>query len=54
MSIIVKARAGVLVPIEDNPHRYVTDECAVTVPDSAYYRRRIADGDLIPAPKEDA
>ena len=41
----VKAAAGIKVPREGNPRRYITDE-AVTVDDSAYYRRQIAAGDL--------
>lgn len=43
----VKAAPGVAVPKEDAPRKYIEGETAVTVPDTAYYRRRIADGDLI-------
>ncbi|WP_405424316.1 DUF2635 domain-containing protein [Pantoea stewartii] len=43
----VKANTGVLVPREDNPRRYVSDTEALDVPESSYYLRRIADGDLL-------
>lgn len=43
----VQAVAGLKVPMEDKPHDYITDAEAVDVPDSAYYQRRISDGDLI-------
>lgn len=43
----VKANTGVLVPREDNPRRYVSDTEALDVPESTYYLRRIADGDLL-------
>ncbi len=46
-TIRVQARAGIKVPREENARKYVTDEAAVEVPDSIYYRRRIADGDLV-------
>lgn len=45
-TITVKAAPGVRVPQEGMPRRYITETTPVTVPDSAYYRRRIADGDL--------
>jgi hypothetical protein len=45
--IIVKAAPGVRVPYENNPRLYITDDKAVMVEDSYYYRRRIADGDLV-------
>ena len=53
-TITVKAAPGVRVPQEGMPRRYITEAVPVTVPDSAYYRRRIADGDLAltdPAPE---
>lgn len=48
----VLATPGVLVPMEGNPRAYITDtppdgESGYTVPDSAYYLRRLADGDLV-------
>jgi len=45
--ITVKAAAGVRVPMEGMPRRHITDADPVAVPDAAYYRRRIADGDLV-------
>jgi len=45
--ISIKAVAGVRVPREDNPRRYITADETVTVPDSAYYQRQIAAGDLL-------
>lgn len=44
--INVKASPGLKVPREDNPRRYITDEKAIEVEDSAYYRRQIMAGDL--------
>ncbi|MFJ5428576.1 DUF2635 domain-containing protein [Pectobacterium actinidiae] len=46
MKIKVKAAVGVRVPREDNPRRYIETGVA-EVDDSAYYLRRIADGDLL-------
>ena len=48
----VKATPGIKVPMEDKPREYITDtppegEQGFDVPDSAYYLRRIADGDLV-------
>lgn len=43
----VKAAAGLKVPMEGKPHDYITETDAVEVVDSAYYQRRISDGDLI-------
>lgn len=43
----VKAKQGVQVPREDNPRRYVSDSETLEVAESAYYLRRIADGDLM-------
>lgn len=42
----VKARTGVRVPREDNPRRYIEEE-PVDVPESAYYQRRLSEGDLV-------
>lgn len=42
----VKAKPGVLVPREENARRYVSDKEALEVAETAYYLRRIADGDL--------
>jgi len=43
----VQAAAGLKVPMEDKPHDYITDAAVADVPDTAYYQRRISDGDLI-------
>lgn len=45
--ITIKAAPGTKVPREDKPTTYIADTTPVSVPASAYYRRRIADGDLI-------
>jgi hypothetical protein len=46
----VIAKPGILVPKEHSPRDYITFAEAVEVPDTPYYRRRIADGDLAIAP----
>ncbi len=44
----VKAAEGLKVPMEGKPMSYINDVEAVEVPDdSAYYARRISDGDLV-------
>lgn len=43
----VIATPGVRVPKEGRPREYITEAQAVEVPDTAYYRRRLRDGDLI-------
>ncbi|AJX77211.1 DUF2635 domain-containing protein [Burkholderia pseudomallei] len=43
----VKARSGLRVPKEHASRQYITDAEAVDVPDTAYYHRRVADGDLV-------
>ncbi|NIG88530.1 hypothetical protein M5J15_03895 [Serratia symbiotica] len=45
--INVIARNGVRVPKEDTPDRYITDSESVSVAQSAYYRRRLREGDLL-------
>jgi len=45
----VKSAPGIKVPMEHNPHEYITDAKAVDLPDSAYNLRRLADGDLVEA-----
>lgn len=44
--IKVKAAPGLKFPMEHNAKKYITDE-AVPVDSSTYYRRAIADGDLV-------
>jgi hypothetical protein len=46
-TIYVQAVPGTRVPLEQKSREYVTDEKAVEVEESAYYHRRIADGDLV-------
>ena len=53
--MLVNAAKGLSVPKESKPHDYITDTPpkgakGVAVPESAYYLRRIADGDLIVVP----
>lgn len=43
----VIAREGLKVPKEFAAREYVIDAEAQDVPDTAYYQRRIAEGDLI-------
>jgi hypothetical protein len=44
----VIAAPGILCPMESQPRRYITDAEAVDVPGTAYYLRRVSDGDLLP------
>ncbi|PKN07497.1 MAG: hypothetical protein CVU73_12100 [Deltaproteobacteria bacterium HGW-Deltaproteobacteria-8] len=46
--MLVKAAPGLKVPREDKPRVYITDAKAVDVPESVYYRRCLAQGDLVP------
>ncbi|GAB6035822.1 hypothetical protein JCM15519_03810 [Fundidesulfovibrio butyratiphilus] len=48
-TITVKARPGVAVPMEGAPRRHITESAPRIVPASAYYLRRLADGDLVAA-----
>lgn len=43
----VKAATGVRVPLENQPHSYITDAQTMEVNDTLYYQRRLADGDLV-------
>lgn len=45
----VIAAPGIKVPKEGKPNDYIIDSDAVEVMDSAYYQRRISDGDLLEA-----
>lgn len=45
--IKVIARQGIQVPVEGRPDRYITDKEAVDVPETAYWLRRLRDGDLL-------
>ncbi|ELK2377725.1 DUF2635 domain-containing protein [Salmonella enterica] len=42
----VKAAAGLRVPYENQPRRYIEQE-PVDVPDTIYYRRLLVAGDLV-------
>lgn len=49
--MLVIAAPGIKVSLEGKPRDYITDtppegEAGYTVPDTAYYLRRISDGDL--------
>ena len=43
----VKAAKGLQCPMEGKPREYITDNKAVDVPDSPYYRRMLDDGSLV-------
>lgn len=43
----VKAAKGLLVPREENPREYITDEKAEPVDVTPYYLRRLANGELV-------
>ena len=46
--LTVRAAPGLKVPLEDYPRRYIDESSGIVpVADSAYYRRRVTDGDLI-------
>lgn len=45
--ITVIAAQGLRVPTEHNPHEYIGSDAPAEVADSLYYRRLIADGDLL-------
>lgn len=54
--ILVQARPGLAVPMERDPRRSIGSE-PVRVEESPYYRRRLAEGDLLlvdVAPRADA
>ncbi|MFY3986065.1 DUF2635 domain-containing protein [Achromobacter xylosoxidans] len=47
ISITVKAAPGLRVPREDSARKYINDNEAVSVPQTSYYLRRLADNELI-------
>lgn len=51
--MIVKAAKGLKVPMEFKPRDYITDDAVFKVEDTAYYARRISDGDLLEASQEE-
>jgi hypothetical protein len=49
--MFVTAAAGIRVPKELSPRDHIDEGTFVEVPETAYYLRRIADGDLLPVPE---
>ncbi|MDO4434391.1 MAG: DUF2635 domain-containing protein [Alysiella sp.] len=47
MKISVVAAQGLRVPLADNPHEYIEQEPVAVDDDEVYYRRLLADGDLL-------
>lgn len=45
--IMVMAAQGLRVPMADNPHEYIEQEAVEVDGDEVYYRRLLADGDLM-------
>lgn len=43
----VQAVTGLKVPMENKPRDYITDAEAMEVPNTAYYQRRLSEGDLV-------
>ncbi|SNR95294.1 hypothetical protein SAMN04488503_1998 [Humidesulfovibrio mexicanus] len=52
--MLVKAAPGLRVPKEAKPREYITDAKAVDVPETPYYLRALAYGDLMLAQAETA
>lgn len=50
--MIVKAATGLRVPKEDKPRQYITEDAPVEVPETPYYLRALAYGDLMLAQAE--
>lgn len=50
----VKAAPGHRVPTENDPYTYIEDAEAVDVPDTSYYRRRVAAQELLTVKKSRA
>lgn len=46
-TLLVKAAPTLRVSFEYQHRRYITDGEAVSVPDTAYYRRLLTNGDLV-------
>ncbi len=47
--MLVKAAPGLRLPKEGKPRQYITETDTVVVPETAYYLRALASGDLLPA-----
>ncbi|RQZ74800.1 MULTISPECIES: DUF2635 domain-containing protein [Burkholderia] len=43
----VIAKAGLRVPVQGKPRKYIAGPDPVEVPETAYYLRRVSDGDLL-------
>jgi hypothetical protein len=52
-TVFVKGLPGQKMPMAGNPRTYITDAEAVAVEDSHYYRKAIADGDLVELSSEE-
>ena len=50
----VIAAPGHRVPMDEDPYKYIEEAESVDVPDTSYYRRRLAAGELLAAKKGDA
>lgn len=48
----VKSAPGTRCPMENAPKKHITDSVAVTVNDTAYYRRLVQDGSLVEEPEK--
>lgn len=48
--LTVQAAAGLRLPQEGTARTFITDAAPVQVVDSHYYRKAIADGDLVEVP----
>lgn len=48
----VIAAPGHRVPMESDPYSHIDVTEPVDVPDTSYYRRRMASGELLPAKKQ--
>ncbi len=48
----VKATKGLKCPYENKPREYISDNKYVKVPNTAYYKRLIADGSLEQKPEK--
>lgn len=47
--MFLKANTGLIVPMEGDYRRYITAEKITQVEETAYYLRKITDGDLVEA-----
>ncbi len=52
--MLVKAKKDLNVPMEHKPRDYITDDTVVEVEETAYYLRRIEEGDLVIATAAEA